>query len=543
MTNSIGAYLRIGFQAGLASAEHVSYREFIGAVPEKSYLGSVKIEPIGAAALIQMDMALAFPLIDVLLGGEGVGQPPSREITEIEEQILETIMRIICRELQNVWQALGVQFVFEQRQQPGRVQHLLPVEEKTLGLSFELSMKNCRGLMSIAVPAVVSGALLRKISAGRPRSQTQMGSEEAAERLRQRLLTCPFHLDLQLDLLTSSAKDLADLVPGRMLILKHRADGIAELVSEERTIFQAKVARVGNSRAAQVMAAAKNNSSWRNTMASPAEPRPNPAHKFMQLWAESLSLVLGQIAGVPFPMMPAEATPEKPAVAETDVLLTATIAGPAPGELSFRVPLVRALILAKLFMQEESAPAELTADGRSALEELFRQVAGYVATSGRATLPGIAVTVALGETPTWAPASSGWIDSATGAPESIAIEWKMSAALSAALTSPPTDAVATAGIQYLNTSGETPGTADLDKLGFFMDLELEVTLRFGGRNLLLKDVLELGPGSVLELDREVQDPADLLLDGKLIARGEVVMVNGNYGLRVSEVFTAPRAAA
>ena len=252
LTNSIGAYLRIGFQAGLASAEHVSYREFIGAVPEKSYLGSVKIEPIGAAALIQMDMALAFPLIDVLLGGEGVGQ-----------QILETIMRIICRELQNVWQALGVQFVFEQRQQPGRVQHLLPVEEKTLGLSFELSMKNCRGLMSIAVPAVVSGALLRKISAGRPRSQTQMGSEEAAERLRQRLLTCPFHLDLQLDLLTSSAKDLADLVPGRMLILKHRADGIAELVSEERTIFQAKVARVGNSRAAQVMAAAKNNSSWR----------------------------------------------------------------------------------------------------------------------------------------------------------------------------------------------------------------------------------------------------------------------------------------
>jgi flagellar motor switch protein FliN/FliY len=71
-----------------------------------------------------------------------------------------------------------------------------------------------------------------------------------------------------------------------------------------------------------------------------------------------------------------------------------------------------------------------------------------------------------------------------------------------------------------------------------MDLELEVTLRFGGRNLLLKDVLELGPGSVLELDRQVQEPADLLLDGKMIARGEVVMVNGNYGLRVSEVFTS-----
>jgi flagellar motor switch protein FliM len=263
LTNSIGAYLRIGFQAGLASAEHVSYREFIGAVPEKSYLGSVKIEPIGAAALIQMDMAVAFPLIDVLLGGEGIGESPSREITDIEEQILETIMRIICRELQNVWQALDVQFAFEQRQQPGRVQHLLPVEERTLGLSFELSMKNCRGLMSIALPAVVSGALLRKISAGRPKSQTQIGREDAIERLQRRLLRCPFHLELQLNLLTSSAKDLAELVPGEMLALKRRADGLGQLVSEERSIFQAKVARVGNSRAAQVIAAVKNTDGWR----------------------------------------------------------------------------------------------------------------------------------------------------------------------------------------------------------------------------------------------------------------------------------------
>src|SRR5207253_4582162 len=61
LTNSIGAYLRIGFQAGLASAEHVSYREFIGGVPGKSYLGSVKLAPVGGAALIQMDLAMAFP--------------------------------------------------------------------------------------------------------------------------------------------------------------------------------------------------------------------------------------------------------------------------------------------------------------------------------------------------------------------------------------------------------------------------------------------------------------------------------------------------
>lgn len=263
LTNSIGAYLRIGFQAGLASAEHLSYREFIGGVPEKSYLGSVKIEPIGATALIQMDLAMAFPLIDVLLGGEGVGQPPSREITEIEEQILETIMRIICRELQNVWQPLGVEFQFEHRQQAGGVQHLLPVEEKTLGLSFELTMKNCRGLMSIAVPAVVSSALLRKISARRPRAQTQIGSGEVAERLRKRLLGCHFHFDLQLNLSAPSARALSELSPGKLLVMKQRADGLAQLVSEGRPIFQARIARLRNTRAAQLIASSKETFSGR----------------------------------------------------------------------------------------------------------------------------------------------------------------------------------------------------------------------------------------------------------------------------------------
>lgn len=254
LTNSIGAFLRIGFQAGLASAEHLSYREFISGVPERSYLGSVKLEPAGVSALIQMDMAIAFLLIDVLLGGEGAGQTPLREITQIEEQILETIMRLICRELENIWQPLGMQFQFEQRQQPSRVQHLLPVEEKTLGLSFELDLQETRGLMSIAVPAVVSAALLRKIAAGRPRAQAQMGTLESTQQLRRKLSTCSFRFDLQLERLGCSAKELASLAAGKLLELNGRADGVALLDCEGRTMLRARIVRVGDRRAAQITA-------------------------------------------------------------------------------------------------------------------------------------------------------------------------------------------------------------------------------------------------------------------------------------------------
>lgn len=72
-------------------------------------------------------------------------------------------------------------------------------------------------------------------------------------------------------------------------------------------------------------------------------------------------------------------------------------------------------------------------------------------------------------------------------------------------------------------------------LQLVMDVELNVTMRFGQRQLALREVLELTSGSVIELDRQVEEPVELLLEGKVIARGEAVVIDGNYGLRVTEV--------
>lgn len=83
-----------------------------------------------------------------------------------------------------------------------------------------------------------------------------------------------------------------------------------------------------------------------------------------------------------------------------------------------------------------------------------------------------------------------------------------------------------------NTDDKIPEQVNLDLV---MDVELNVTLRFGQRQLTLREVLELTSGSVVELDRQVEEPVELILDGVVIARGEAVVIDGNYGLRVSEV--------
>src|ERR1700723_3620676 len=75
------------------------------------------------------------------------------------------------------------------------------------------------------------------------------------------------------------------------------------------------------------------------------------------------------------------------------------------------------------------------------------------------------------------------------------------------------------------------------RFGLLCDIELDATLQFGSREMPLREVLELGPGDVVELDRHVSEPVDLVVGDRIVARGEVVVVNGNFALRVTEVAT------
>ncbi len=85
----------------------------------------------------------------------------------------------------------------------------------------------------------------------------------------------------------------------------------------------------------------------------------------------------------------------------------------------------------------------------------------------------------------------------------------------------------------------TPTSSMSAGIELLLDVELEAALRFGCKELPLAEILDLGPGDVVQLDRNVADPVDLIVGDKIVARGEVVLVNGNFGLRVTEV-ASPR---
>jgi flagellar motor switch protein FliN/FliY len=81
---------------------------------------------------------------------------------------------------------------------------------------------------------------------------------------------------------------------------------------------------------------------------------------------------------------------------------------------------------------------------------------------------------------------------------------------------------------------ESTGRRNLEML---YDIPLHVTVRLGQTHLTLKDLLSLGPGAVVELERLAGESIDLLVNGVLVGKGDVVVVNENFGLRITDIVT------
>jgi flagellar motor switch protein FliN/FliY len=91
-----------------------------------------------------------------------------------------------------------------------------------------------------------------------------------------------------------------------------------------------------------------------------------------------------------------------------------------------------------------------------------------------------------------------------------------------------------------DTNEEEGGKADEDKeanLDLILDIPLSVTVELGRSKMLINDLLQLGQGSVVELTKLVGDPLEVLVNDKLVARGEVVVVNEKFGVRLTDIVT------
>ena len=249
LMHTLSAWLRTPFKMKLVAGEQLPFSEFVERLSSPSYICSIRLEPLGAVGLLEIELALASPIVDVLLGGVGRAWP-TRELTDIEEAILTSVVQMTVRELNLAWQAVGLEFVLEKRESEPTVTRMLTTGEKTLCVSFEARMPEAQGAMNLCLPAVVLNAILRRLISEGDRPKRR--SKEAQTRMRELMGEARIGTALQFPVVRLRASELAALRPGAVLRFPLAKHSISELRVGGLQFGRAHPVRTGEHRGAQL---------------------------------------------------------------------------------------------------------------------------------------------------------------------------------------------------------------------------------------------------------------------------------------------------
>jgi flagellar motor switch protein FliN/FliY len=266
---------------------------------------------------------------------------------------------------------------------------------------------------------------------------------------------------------------------------------------------------------------------------------------FVDFWKAAFTKLLSQSGAAKVTTPDVEplklAAPDDPAV----LAVRFSGGGSLKGRLQWSVSKQVALQCAQLLMSEPLDPAvEFTAIHLDGFQEFIRQAAGETAVAWKqasgAPTELVHQTEVAGAFETQSSASFSLESDKT---KGLMLRLDLDADMLASLHQEPAESPqpAAENTTALEVAADRNAPSNLDLI---LDVQLDATIRFGEREMLLQDVFGLMPGAVVELDHLVNEPAELLVAGRLVAKGEVVVVDGNFGLRVTEVLSrAQRAEA
>jgi flagellar motor switch protein FliM len=250
VTHAVSAYLRAEWECALMSVEQIRFNDVLGRIPDLSYLATFTAGP-EHTGLLQIDLNLIFPLIDLVLGGQGKPEKQLRELTTIEEEVIQGTIGVLCRELHTAWNPLALTFEFQQRQPAGALTSFMAPNEQVLALVFEMRLPEVRGNLNLVFPSELGTELLRR-HANFEWKARRTPARAANTRMLELLSQCPFMLELKLNGAKVSAGELAGLAPGAVLRLSCDVEHPVTAVVGNRPFFSGSVVRSGKCRAAQL---------------------------------------------------------------------------------------------------------------------------------------------------------------------------------------------------------------------------------------------------------------------------------------------------
>jgi flagellar motor switch protein FliM len=252
LTNSLDVYLGTGLEVRMVTLEQLSIEDFRAKCQLTSYMLPCAVESSSNTVLLEFDNALMFTMVDLLLGGSGAHPSGTRDLTEIDEEIMEDVSELVARQIERTWQPVSVELVPGKCVRPTLAHRVFPLTEKVLRVHFDVSVIGVTGTLCIAFPASLASHLVRNIRADASTSKSATDRMPLPS-LQKRILDCNFSLSCDLPDVRVPVRDLARLEVGSVLMFSAPVAMPGKLTLEGVNYFDAVPVRQGNTRAMQLL--------------------------------------------------------------------------------------------------------------------------------------------------------------------------------------------------------------------------------------------------------------------------------------------------
>jgi len=255
-TTALSAQLRSLVQVHVASVDQLTYEEFIRSIPNPTTLAQINMDPLKGSAILEIDPAITYAIIDRLFGGQGEGTKYSRELTEIEQSVMENIIVRILGNMREAWTT-----VIDLRPRLGQMEtnpqfsQIVPPSEMVVLITLETKVGEVEGMMNFCIPYLTIEPIISKLSAQYWYSSSRRSATtENLAVLKERLSNVEIDMVAEIGSMDITIRDVLNITAGDVIRLADTrvGDAMAIKVGNKRK-FLCRPGVVGNKIAVQVI--------------------------------------------------------------------------------------------------------------------------------------------------------------------------------------------------------------------------------------------------------------------------------------------------
>ncbi len=255
-TTSLSAQLRSLVQVHVASVDQLTYEEFIRSIPNPTTLAVINMDPLKGSAILEIDPAITFSIIDRLFGGHGEGTNVMRELTDIESSVMEGIIVRVLGNMREAWsQVIDLRPRLGQIETNPQFAQIVPPTEMVVLVTLETKVGDVEGMMNFCIPYLTIEPIISKLSAQYWYSSVRRGTTtENLNILRDRLATIEVALVAEVGAMDLTVRDVLSLRAGDVVRLQNtRVSDPMVLKIGNRPKFLCKPGQVGSKLAVQII--------------------------------------------------------------------------------------------------------------------------------------------------------------------------------------------------------------------------------------------------------------------------------------------------